>query len=84
MGMYLLLLRCHLPVLSHPLQRLCQSQATAEIAELLEGYKQCCIIKGVDLPEMVIVDNCCHVRSAIQQPFPDMSVVLDVYHLLAW
>jgi hypothetical protein len=64
-------------------QRLCQSQATAEITELLEGYKQRCLISGVDFPSMVVVDNCCHSRGAIQQPFPDTHVVLDIYHLMA-
>ncbi|KAH9940973.1 hypothetical protein B0H21DRAFT_697284 [Amylocystis lapponica] len=31
---------------------------------------------------MVVVDNCCHVRSAIVKAFPDIKVVLDVWHFM--
>jgi hypothetical protein len=64
-------------------QRLCQSQSNAEIKEMLEGYRNRCIELKVAFPKMVVVDNCCHVRGAITQPFPDTHVVLDVYHFLA-
>ncbi|OBZ68323.1 hypothetical protein A0H81_11830 [Grifola frondosa] len=31
---------------------------------------------------MAVVDNCCHVRNAIQREFPEISVVLDVWHFM--
>ncbi|OBZ69714.1 hypothetical protein A0H81_10073 [Grifola frondosa] len=31
---------------------------------------------------MVVVDNCCHIRNAIQREFPGISVVLDVWHFM--
>jgi hypothetical protein len=64
------------------MQRLCQSQSSAEIREMLEGYRSRCVELEVPFPKMVVVDNCCHVRGAITQPFPDTHVVLDVYHAL--
>jgi len=65
-------------------QRLCQSQSSVEIKELLDGYRQRCGELQVTSPKMVVVNNCCHVRSAIAQVFPDAHVVLDIYHFLAW
>ncbi|OBZ69969.1 hypothetical protein A0H81_10476 [Grifola frondosa] len=63
--------------------RLCQTNANAEIEEMLEGLKRHCVELTATLPEMIITDNCCHVRGAVAKVFPDASVVLDVYHLLA-
>ncbi|KAK7027758.1 hypothetical protein R3P38DRAFT_3190841 [Favolaschia claudopus] len=62
--------------------RFCQSESTQEIVELLEGLKRRFALLGVDDPEMVTVDNCCHVRSGILQVFPLIKVLLDVHHLL--
>ncbi|KAK6969492.1 hypothetical protein R3P38DRAFT_3500892 [Favolaschia claudopus] len=62
--------------------RFCQSESTREIVELLEGLKRRFALLGVDDPEMVTVDNCCHVRSGILQVFPLIKVLLDVHHLL--
>lgn len=64
-------------------QRFCQSVSPAEIQEVLEGFKRRCEEIGVPLPEMVIVDNCCHVRSSIVKALPEVDVVLDVWHFLA-
>ncbi|KAH9939540.1 hypothetical protein B0H21DRAFT_698307, partial [Amylocystis lapponica] len=63
-------------------QRFCQSQSAAEIAEVLTGLKNRNILLDVADPEMVVVDNCCHVRSAIVKAFPDIKVVLDVWHFM--
>ncbi|THH19481.1 hypothetical protein EW146_g1687 [Bondarzewia mesenterica] len=62
--------------------RLCQSQANAEIEEILQGIHRRCIELKVQLPEMVIVDNCCHVRGAVRRALPDVQVALDTYHFL--
>ncbi|KAJ7254149.1 hypothetical protein C8J57DRAFT_1236881 [Mycena rebaudengoi] len=40
-----------------------QSASPAEKHEVLEGFKKCCVELNVDLPEMMVVDNCCQVRN---------------------
>ncbi|KAJ7256718.1 hypothetical protein C8J57DRAFT_1235582 [Mycena rebaudengoi] len=40
-----------------------QSASPAEKPEVLEGFKKCCVELNVDLPEMMVVDNCCQVRN---------------------
>ncbi|KAK7000737.1 hypothetical protein R3P38DRAFT_3218571 [Favolaschia claudopus] len=62
--------------------RFCQSESTKEIVELLEGLKNRFALLGVDDPEMVTVDNCCHVRSGILEVFPQIKVLLDVHHFM--
>ncbi|THH15644.1 hypothetical protein EW146_g4880 [Bondarzewia mesenterica] len=62
--------------------RLCQSQANTEIEEMLQGLKHRYANLEVSLPEMVVVDNCCHVRSAISRILPGACILLDVYHFL--
>ncbi|KAH9931192.1 hypothetical protein B0H21DRAFT_699867, partial [Amylocystis lapponica] len=62
--------------------RFCQSQSTAEIAEVLTGLKHRNILLDVADPEMAVADNCCHVRSAIVKAFPEIKVVLDVWHFM--
>ncbi|KAJ7248984.1 hypothetical protein C8J57DRAFT_991054, partial [Mycena rebaudengoi] len=42
--------------------RFCQSASPAEMREVLEGFKKRCVELNVDLPEMMVVDNCCQVR----------------------
>lgn len=63
-------------------QRFCQTQATAEIEEVLTGFKHRNALLEVADPEMAIVDNCCHVRSAVTKVFPDIHVALDVWHFM--
>ena len=63
-------------------QRLCQTQSPEEITEVLEGLKRRCDVLGVAWPESATVDNCCHVRSAIERAFPDIRVLLDVWHFI--
>ncbi len=63
-------------------QRLCQSQANAELEELLRGIYNRHVDLELPMPEMFVADNCCHVRNAIQKIFPGAHVCLDVFHLL--
>jgi hypothetical protein len=63
-------------------QRLCQSGANAEIGEILAGIRRRFDELGIPFPDMIVVDNCCHVRGEIRKSFPDIAVVLDVYHFL--
>ena len=63
-------------------QRLCQSGSAEEITEILKGYTRRCEELKIPLPEMVVVDNCCHVRNAIKKALPKTLIVLDVYHFL--
>jgi hypothetical protein len=51
---------------------------------VLEGIKHRCVELGVPVPEMVVVDNCCQVRSQLTKAMPDIRVVLDVHHFLMW
>jgi hypothetical protein len=67
-------------MLTSAFQRFTQSQANAEIGEVLDGYKRRCEIMDVPLPEMVVADNCCHVRNEIARHLPGADVVLDVFH----
>ncbi|KAJ7234581.1 hypothetical protein C8J57DRAFT_1249140 [Mycena rebaudengoi] len=39
------------------------SASPAEMHEVLEGFKKRCVELNVDLPEMMVVDNCCQVRN---------------------
>ena len=64
------------------LQRFCQTQANGEIEELLGGIRERCGALGVPDPEIVVVDNCCHVRRAIERALPNASTVLDVWHFI--
>jgi len=63
-------------------QRFAQTQANAELGEVLRGLKRCCDALGQPYPEMVVVDNCCHVRSEILKVFPGIDVSLDVWHFM--
>ena len=61
-------------------QRLCQTQAAAELTEMLESYVRRCEVLGVASPEQFVVDNCCAFRNAIAKAMPNAVVVLDVWH----
>ncbi len=65
------------------MQRLCQTQANAEIEELLNGIAQRFGELELPLPEQVVADNCCTVRGSIQKVFPGSHVALDIYHIIA-
>ncbi|KAE9405193.1 hypothetical protein BT96DRAFT_1015845 [Gymnopus androsaceus JB14] len=62
--------------------RFCQTQSAHEIAEMLTPVAVRFKELGAPDPEMVIVDNCCTVRSRIIQVWPNTKVGLDVYHLI--
>ncbi|KAJ6460701.1 hypothetical protein C8R47DRAFT_1226202 [Mycena vitilis] len=62
--------------------RFCQSGSASEIVELLQGLKTRLDALGVPYPEMVTVDNCCHVKTQILSVIPDIRVLLDVFHFL--
>lgn len=61
-------------------QRFCQTQSATEITEMLQGYVDRSELMGILLAIMIVVDNCCHVRSAILAVLPLILVVLDVFH----
>ena len=63
-------------------QRYCQCQSAAEIREILDGIARRCDELGVLLLEMLVVDNCCHVRGNVTQAMPQICVLLDVYHFM--
>ncbi|TFY83333.1 hypothetical protein EWM64_g678 [Hericium alpestre] len=61
---------------------MCQTKRNAEMSQILSGYARRCEELAVDLPEIVVVDDCCHFRSAILQSLPNAKIVLDTYHLM--
>ncbi|TFY79755.1 hypothetical protein EWM64_g4258 [Hericium alpestre] len=62
--------------------KLSQTMSNAEIIEALDGLKNRHLVLERPLPEIATADNCCHVRNAILCVFPEIHVVLDVYHFL--
>ncbi|KAJ3747521.1 hypothetical protein DFH05DRAFT_1392608, partial [Lentinula detonsa] len=64
------------------LQRYCHTQSTDEIAEILLAIRGRYQELGVPDPEMIIVDNCCHVRQRITKVFPNTHIGLDIYHFM--
>lgn len=63
-------------------QQFCQTQSNAEIEKLLQGIKRRLALLNSPEPEVVVADNCCHVRKAIKNAFPDTHIGLDVWHML--
>ncbi|TFY81311.1 hypothetical protein EWM64_g2701, partial [Hericium alpestre] len=59
-----------------------RSQANAQLTNMLKGYVRRCKIQGVPLPEIAVVDSCCHFCSTIVEAMPNTQVVLDTYHLM--
>ena len=59
--------------------RFTKSTLFSEIVDLLKDLK-CRLDKtGVSL-EMVLVDDCCHVKNLYQQIFPGAKIRLDLFH----
>ncbi|KAF8580074.1 hypothetical protein K439DRAFT_1648290 [Ramaria rubella] len=52
------------------------------MVEILEGLKSRYCELSIHFPEMAVVDNCCHVHAPCVATFPEIKVVLDVYHFL--
>ncbi len=73
---------CHHTWFCGRAQRLCQTNAAAEIQESLEGIRQCCQQLRIEVPVLVAADNCCQIRNAVIKVLPNADVVLDVYHFL--
>jgi hypothetical protein len=65
------------------IQRLCQTKANAEMTELLTGIRRRHEALGLPMPEMMVTDNCCQVRRAVQSALPETDCILDVWHLIA-
>ncbi|KAI0720548.1 hypothetical protein C8T65DRAFT_567509, partial [Cerioporus squamosus] len=63
-------------------QRWCPTQGHIEIEEQLEGVRRRLALLNFADPEIAVVDNCCHVKAAILKVFPDIAVVLDVWHFV--
>ena len=63
-------------------QRVCHTQANAELEELLRGLKRRFALLGLPEPEIAVVDNCCHVKNAYLNVFPAICVCLDVWHFM--
>ncbi len=57
-------------------------QANAELGEVLKGLKDRFDELQEAYPEIIIVDNCCHVRAEILSVFPNANVALDVWHFM--
>ncbi|KAF9023549.1 hypothetical protein BDZ89DRAFT_1069799 [Hymenopellis radicata] len=49
---------------------------------MLTGLKARCDALGVPYPEMMVADNCCHVRGSAVFVMPSIKVVQDIWHLL--
>lgn len=64
------------------LQRFCHTEATDVFTNMLTDVRLRCEALGLEFPEMAVVDNCCKFRSSIVKAFPDIKVVLDVWHFL--
>ncbi|TFK89020.1 hypothetical protein K466DRAFT_487711, partial [Polyporus arcularius HHB13444] len=62
--------------------RLCDNQGHAEIEELLHGLRRRFEVLQTADPEIAVADNCCHIRNAILKVFPNITVVLDVWHFM--
>ncbi|TCD65447.1 hypothetical protein EIP91_002660 [Steccherinum ochraceum] len=59
------------------------TQQNAELTRIFEGIATRFDILGVNAPEAVISDNCCHIERALKAVFPDILSLLDVYHFSA-
>lgn len=59
--------------------RFTKSTSATEIKDLLEQYRERLVKAGVTL-EMVLVDDCCHVRSLYENVFPGVKIGLDIFH----
>ncbi|KAF8546806.1 hypothetical protein OG21DRAFT_1479620 [Imleria badia] len=62
---------------------LCQTKANAEITELLTGIRRRHETLGLPMPKMMVTNNCCQVRRAVESALPEMDCILDVWHFIA-
>ena len=59
--------------------RLTTSTSCDEIDDLVLDFKERLTISG-DTLEMIVVDDCCHVKNFYHRFFPHVSVKLDIFH----
>ncbi|KAF8444445.1 hypothetical protein L210DRAFT_3343076, partial [Boletus edulis BED1] len=38
---------------------------------------------GLPMPEMMVTDNCCQVRQAVESALPEADCILNVWHFIA-
>jgi hypothetical protein len=50
--------------------------------EVLEGIKRRCEELGMELPSMLVADNCCQIEKEAHKAMPDIQICLDVYHFM--
>ncbi|KAK6971771.1 hypothetical protein R3P38DRAFT_3297859 [Favolaschia claudopus] len=62
--------------------RFCQSASPAEMFEVLLGIKKRCEELGVELPSMLVSDDCCKIEKEAHKAMPDLQICLDVYHFM--
>lgn len=51
-----------------------------EISEVFEGLRRRWEELGLAFPISCTADNCCQVEAPITQSFPDIRVLLDIFH----
>ena len=64
-------------------QWLCQTKANAEMTELLTVIRRHHEVLGLPMPEMMVTNNCCQVRHAVQSALPETDCILNVWHFIA-
>jgi len=52
------------------------------VRQVLSGFKKRCETLGAPLPEILVADNCCHIRNEVAKHLPNTDVSLDVYHFM--
>ncbi|KAJ7872646.1 hypothetical protein B0H14DRAFT_2291039, partial [Mycena olivaceomarginata] len=62
--------------------RFCQSASPAEMFEVLEGINRRCEELGMELPSMLVAENCCQIEKEAHKAMPDIQICLDVYHFM--
>jgi hypothetical protein len=50
--------------------------------EVLEGINRRCEELGMELPSMLVADNCCQIEKEAHKAMPDIQICLDVYHFM--
>ncbi|KAJ3474041.1 hypothetical protein NLI96_g12682 [Meripilus lineatus] len=62
--------------------RLCESKAGSEVTELLRRLRHRYELLGVALPSAMVVDDCCTICGPVHAAFPEIKVLLDVFHFI--
>ncbi len=64
------------------MQRYCYTKSNAELKEMLLGFRDRFDLHQVAYPEIVVADNCCYIKNAVLDVFPDTWMGLDVWHCI--